>query len=184
MLRTGNRMEMEHTVCFSTGVENSLSLFLLHQPRLFRFKLDFARAFELESRLVTGQTYSDALITDNANEQMRRLAIGIDVVHRQPPGSVRDRQAQQRIRLLISEQDDLGDRFHLAGLHIDDPPEDQLIRYSRLNVDLLGNPPCYSLPAHPDRRAIHSSLSGVERSKRSYSRARGETGIVVGSESL
>jgi len=156
MLRTGNRMEMEHTVCFSTGVENSLSSFLLHQPRLFRFKLDFARAFELESRLVTGQTYSDALITDNANEQMRRLAIGIDVVHRQPPGSVRDRQAQQRIRLLISEQDDLGKRLHPAGLQIDDPPEDQLIRYSRLKVDLLGNPLRYCLSDRPRRTVMLS----------------------------
>ena len=42
--------------------------------------LDFFRTFEVKSRLVATQSFSDALITDHANEQMRRRGIDIDVV--------------------------------------------------------------------------------------------------------
>lgn len=42
--------------------------------------LDFIQTFEVESQIVTAQSYSDALITDHANEQMRRRGIGIDIV--------------------------------------------------------------------------------------------------------
>ena len=42
--------------------------------------LDFERTFEVESRIVAAQSYSDALITDHADEQMRRRGIDIDVV--------------------------------------------------------------------------------------------------------
>ena len=42
--------------------------------------LDFAQAFEVKSRIVTDQSYSDEHLTDHAKEQLRRRGIGIDVV--------------------------------------------------------------------------------------------------------
>jgi hypothetical protein len=48
----------------------------LHTLRL----LDFVQAFEVESIVVATQSFSDAIITDHADEQMRRRGIDIELV--------------------------------------------------------------------------------------------------------
>ncbi len=44
--------------------------------------LDFARTFEVESRLVATQSFSDAVIIDHAEAQMRRRGIKVSVVRK------------------------------------------------------------------------------------------------------
>jgi hypothetical protein len=80
--------------------------------------LDFTQAFEVESRLVTAQSYSEVLITDHANQQMSRRGIGIDVVRailRDPEQVIEVRPE----RVVLQSQVKIDNRSQLVRVFID-----------------------------------------------------------------
>jgi hypothetical protein len=86
----------------------------LHTAKL----LDFVQTFEVESRLVATQSFADALITDHADEQMRRRGIDTDVVRtilRDPEQVVEVRPG----RVVLQSRVDVGGRRQLVQVFID-----------------------------------------------------------------